>query len=305
MVLPALSESQGYAYDKETELLFGKKNGYLFAVQAQAQNQFTLYFSVKTESGAVDDNHGKALAKESKPIGSAGFKQYKLTCSIKVGMTKKKTRENILQALEDVTAYLSLHQFVNCCEVTGKTDDVALYIAANRLVFLAPEAYAQMSSELDGQSQETMRTKENVFLGAIGAFLGSLIGVAAIVIIGQLGYVSMISGIIMGVCAIKGYELFAKRISLKGAVISAIIIVLMTFFANQLDWSFTIARYFDVSVFEVLPVVHELVADGSIDSSVYIQNLLLIYLTTIISAGVMIWTSLKSQATKFDIRKLY
>ncbi len=49
--------------------------------------------------------------------------------------------------------------------------------------------------------------KENVLAGLVGAFLGSLIGVACIVGIGQMGYVASISGLVMAVCAIKGYSL--------------------------------------------------------------------------------------------------
>ena len=74
--------------------------------------------------------------------------------------------------------------------------------------------------------------RENVLTGLIGAFLGSLIGVACIVAIGQLGYVASISGVIMAVCAIKGYELLGGAMSRKGAVIACILIVLMTYLGN-------------------------------------------------------------------------
>ena len=50
------------------------------------------------------------------------------------------------------------------------------------------------------------KKRENVPAGIVGAFLGSLIGVACAVLIGQLGYVASISGLVMAVCALKGYE---------------------------------------------------------------------------------------------------
>ena len=49
------------------------------------------------------------------------------------------------------------------------------------------------------------KKRENVPAGIVGAFLGSLIGVACAVLIGQLGYVASISGLVMAVCALKGY----------------------------------------------------------------------------------------------------
>ena len=55
---------------------------------------------------------------------------------------------------------------------------------------------------------ERENPRDNVIAGTVGAFLGSLIGVACIVILSKLGYVSAVSavsGLVMAVCAIKGY----------------------------------------------------------------------------------------------------
>lgn len=264
--------------------------------------------SIKGQDGAVDDNPARKIREASKAIGASSLKNYKLTCTIKNGLTKKKTKEHILQAIEDVTTYLNLHQFVQCCEVTGETDQVSIYIVGNVLSFLSQKAYAEKSQALDMQEQTTQQKGENVFLGIIGAFLGSLIGVAAIVIIGQLGYVSLLSGLVMGTCVIKGYELLAKRLSKKGVVVSAVIILVMTYFANQLDWTFTIARAFQaggysVSIFDVFPQVNQLLAENN-EMSTYYTNLALIALTTLISAGITIASLMKSNKTRFEIRKL-
>lgn len=61
---------------------------------------------------------------------------------------------------------------------------------------------------------------EHVLAGLVRAFLGSLIGVACIVGIGQLGYVASLSGVVMAVYAIRGYSLLGGAISRKGAVIA-------------------------------------------------------------------------------------
>lgn len=224
----------------------------------------------------------------------AQFKQYKLTCTIKYALTKKGRKANILEAIEDVTSYLSENGFTPCCEVTGQTNDVSLYLIGQQLVFMTPETFSQKSQELDLMQQESYTNKENIVLGTLGAFIGSLIGVAAIVIIGQMGYISLLSGIIMGICTIKGYDLLAKKISRKGAVLSIIIILIMTYFANQLDWAFTAARAYEVSVFDTLPIVNDLLAEGYIDATVYMTNLVMIYIFTVLSAGYMIFVELKN-----------
>ena len=88
--------------------------------------------------------------------------------------------------------------------------------------------------------------KENVLAGLVGAFLGSLIGVACIVGIGQMGYVASISGLVMAVCAIKGYSLLGGAMSRKGAVISCVLTVIMTYFGNRLDFAVSVARLAEV-----------------------------------------------------------
>ena len=51
---------------------------------------------------------------------------------------------------------------------------------------------------------EIQEKKENLALGILGAVIGSLIGGAAIVLIGQLGMISAISGVVLAFCALKG-----------------------------------------------------------------------------------------------------
>ena len=60
--------------------------------------------------------------------------------------------------------------------------------------------------------------KENVFLGAVGALAGTLIGVICIVITGQLGYVSALCGVVMGVCALRGYQMLGNVLRDPGGV---------------------------------------------------------------------------------------
>ena len=61
--------------------------------------------------------------------------------------------------------------------------------------------------------------KEKVAGGILGAFLGILIGAICIVLVNQFGYIASISGVVMGVCALKGYQILGKKMSLKGIII--------------------------------------------------------------------------------------
>ena len=47
---------------------------------------------------------------------------------------------------------------------------------------------------------------ENVFMGTIGALIGSLVGVAAIILLSRIGLVASVSGFAMGAATIYMYE---------------------------------------------------------------------------------------------------
>ena len=88
---------------------------------------------------------------------------------------------------------------------------------------------SEVTQELNNEEQTTnyeyapnvnqmtsAEVKEKVVGGILGAFLGTLIGAICIVLVNQFGYIASISGVVMGVCALKGYQILGKKMSLKG-----------------------------------------------------------------------------------------
>lgn len=125
---------------------------------------------------------------------------------------------------------------------------------------------------------------EHVLTGVVGAFLGSLIGVACIVLIGQLGYVASLSGVVMAVCSIKGYSLLGGAMSRKGAVISCLLTIIMTYFGNRLDFAVSISRVADVDVFTAFQAMGDLLEEGYINAAAYWGNLIMLYMFTLLGA---------------------
>ena len=87
---------------------------------------------------------------------------------------------------------------------------------------------------------EREHPRDNVIAGTVGAFLGSLIGVACIVLLSKLGYVAAVSGVVMAVCAIKGYVLLGGRLTKRGAAISGLLILIMTYIATKLCFALAV-----------------------------------------------------------------
>lgn len=125
--------------------------------------------------------------------------------------------------------------------------------------------------------------KENVFLGAVGALAGTLIGVVCIVITGQLGYVSALCGVVMGVCALRGYQMLGKAMSKKGIIITLIIMIIMIYVSNWLTYAITVADVYNVDILTAFQATPEIISLEEVASSFY-KDLAMLYLFTALGA---------------------
>ena len=87
-----------------------------------------------------------------------------------------------------------------------------------------------------------IQEKENVIAGIVGAFLFALAGGVVWFLLYQVNFLAGISGIVGVVCAIKGYELFAKKQSIKGIVIAVIAAIFVMVLAWYLCLSFDVYK---------------------------------------------------------------
>lgn len=124
-----------------------------------------------------------------------------------------------------------------------------------------------------------MNTEEsNPVLGIIGAFIGSFLGVLAIVILGQIGYVAVVSGIVMGFGTFMGYSILGQSLDLKGIIISVVIMIIMIYFANRLNWALYFIRAFpDASFSKAFFNIHTIIKKIPDLSSKYYESLVMDY----------------------------
>lgn len=129
--------------------------------------------------------------------------------------------------------------------------------------------------------------RENVLTGIVGALLGAAIGAGAIILLGQLGYIASISGFILAVCTLKGYELLGGKLSVKGIVISLLLLLVTPYIADRLDWAIVIMNEYSgegVTFGQAFAAVPALIEEEAIDKNSYITNLLMLYGFTILGA---------------------
>ena len=132
-----------------------------------------------------------------------------------------------------------------------------------------------------------VKKPENVITGIVGALIGAAIGGAAIILLSQMGVIASISGIILAICTMKGYELLGGRLTKKGMVISILLMLVMPYIADRIDWAIIIMNQaqsegLNWTFGESFQVIPQLIEAEVIEAENYWLNLGQLYLFTAI-----------------------
>lgn len=112
--------------------------------------------------------------------------------------------------------------------------------------------------------------------------------------LGQLGYVASVSGLILAVCTLKGYELLGGQLSTKGIVISILLILVTPYLADRINWALVIMEEFDVNFATAFPAVHDVIEAADVVGA-YVKDLLMLYLFAALGAGSSIHQAIKTK----------
>ena len=138
---------------------------------------------------------------------------------------------------------------------------------------------------MNTNTQNTIRSNENVIAGIVGAFLFSLVGGVLWFLLDRIGFVAGISGIVGVIAANRGYSFFAKGSSKKGIIIStviaALVLVLAWYMCFSADLFDTYKYWYETGEVDYVPTYFECVAHAYLYLSdvelafSYISNLLI------------------------------
>ncbi|MGN0331317.1 MAG: hypothetical protein ACI4D5_08745 [Kineothrix sp.] len=197
------------------------------------------------------------------------------------------------QFLKDVTAYCSSNGLVTCCESCGSKDYLTLLQLPDGDHMLCSSCQSDASEDIWQTAGQNARTgTSNIAGGIVGALLGSLLGAAAWVLIYQLGFISSFGGLIMVICAFKGYEMLGGRLDKAGVVTGCIISVLMLLAAEQFSLSLQIynsyKEYYDITFFDAFQSVPSFLQESEIMSFV-VKDIAIGYL--LMAAGA--WSTIR------------
>lgn len=140
---------------------------------------------------------------------------------------------------------------------------------------------------LNQEAPAELKAPENVLMGLIGALIGAVLGGVSIILLSQLGYIASISGVILALCTLKGYELLGKSLSMKGIVVCVILMLITPFVADWIDWAIYLMRElpdYGLTIVDACIMMGEMMAEGYVDLFEYFKNLGMIYLFVALGA---------------------
>ena len=304
----AAAEATGLSYDQARNIMHGVYNGYSFAFPALPNNAryCCVNFSITHDGTSLTQAEAKQIAKESnklvgflKPAGNA-------PCSFMVKLEKDEqaTAQKLTDALNYISDAFAARGYINTCERCRQLLETEACVVGNGIRFLCPECFEAISSDLNDRAHAEADTPENVAAGVVGALGGALVGAIVVVIFGRLGFVTALSGLIAAICSLKGYELLAKKMSIKGAVIACLAMLLMIYLGHRSDWAIEVAQYFDVGFFKAFRAIPMLIEEDVIELGDYLKGLFMVYLFALLGAVPTVIKSIKGQQNKYNVQRL-
>lgn len=264
---------------------------------------WSAYQSGVAENG-VKFEPDKQFRKEHKGIMGVVQEKHTVRMTLKRYVRVEKIKGILQESLPAFLDMLRMEGFTNGCELCGEMKETGAAYVAGNAICLCDECYDKATQNAAAYTANEKNKKENLVGGVVGALIGSLLGAASIILLSQLGYVAAISGVIMAVCALKGYELLGGKLTKKGVIISGVIMIVMTYVGDRVDWAIMIARELETDVFYGYRLLPLLLSEEVIDMTSYVLELVLLYALLLVGAIPTIQNAMRKDKVAGTICKL-
>lgn len=307
-----LAKALDFQFDNRQSVIYGTRDGYQIMVYAEDLSYpYVLTVSVSAKSTTnmmIDEQESKQFSKQFKAVCSLNQKDNLITMPLKCPSKLEKLCEAVDSALNGLTNFLHAKGYEPCCQVCGQQVETTNYAVGNAYVHICQDCINKLRQDTTIALQEKKQKKENIVGGIVGALIGSVIGVICILIFSQLGRVAAVSGVVMAVCTIKGYEILGGKLTKKGIIISCIMMLAMTYIGDRLDWAIMIVREvgadWGIDFATAYQLVPDMLAEDIIESSTYWYNLVLLYVFTVLGAVPTVRSILKERKNEGKIEQI-
>ncbi len=297
-------------FDEEYAVVHGTCGGYQVLIQPTSRGSNVYYYmpqitvSAACPAGELGKEECRNYKKEHTYVSSISQSGRQITLIMKNCKKTEQLIEAMDTELRGFVSFLRSRGYEPCCQLCGQPVQTDTYFVSGGFVHMCPDCYISMNQQVMMKKNQTESKSENIIGGIVGAVLGSLIGVACIIVLSQLGYVAALSGVVMAVCTLKGYELLGGKLSKAGIIICSILMLVMTYLGDRIDWALVVARDIGMGFASSFGYIPTLVDAGVITASSYWANLLLVYLFVLLGAVPTIINTMKNKRTEGTIQKL-
>ena len=288
----SLAVAVGLRYDRTNNVLYGQRDGFDLVVYA-ADGRYPYMLTIHTAAKRFDamvltKEEKKEFVKSLKNIAALKQEGNQVMASQRAVNNQEKLKTALAEEIGGLIAFLRAKGYAPCCSVCGQNVEVSGFQVGSAYTHLCPDCEGRTRSVMMDSSQTVQQKKENIVGGIVGAMLGSLLGVVCIILLSQMGYVAAVSGVAMAVGVLKGYEWLGGKITRKSVIICIVIMLLMTYVGDRLDWALMVYREigssYGMNVFECYRAVPDMISLGMIEMSTYAMNLFLIYVFLLLGA---------------------
>jgi hypothetical protein len=295
--------------DPKRPVAFGQKGGYdlCLTYEEGGRNAYFVVYCGLSDGGAPLTKEALRELRKSSPLLESvmGEDAYRVSITLKTAFTAKGQTAKAAEALDALVTYLWEQGYQNCCQRCGKRVQAGgFYSLSGAPTLLCEDCVREVSLEMEEKQQQQAQKPENVLGGLVGALLGGLIGGGCIVLLEQLGVISVISGLVMGFCTLHGYRLLGGKRGAVGTVLCVVVMVVMTALGDAVDWALLISSEFEVDFLTALGSLGYLLEQGAIEVGDYMANLLELYLFNIVGAGLTVWEIHKTEREDILFQKI-
>lgn len=303
----ALADALGLRYDESADVLYGEKAGYqlvLYPANSNFPYLLCIHTAAKSPTGAIfTPAEFKELTKDVKSLGVCQQEGNNIIVNLGNYPRRDKLIASATEGVNALIDFLQTKGFAPCCSICGQNVEAASYRSGNSYFHLCGGCASNMLGNADKMLKQKAEKEENVIGGVIGAFIGSLLGVLCIVLIGMAGYVAAVSGAVMAVCTLKGYEKLSGKLSKLGMTVSVVLMLVMTYVGTRLGLAFNLMKELGerrgwdlMECFSRVPDAYE--------TSAWIGNLALTYVFMLLGAVPIIMSKIREDKTAGQIVKI-
>lgn len=270
--------SNKWGFKTYNNQIFGTFQGYQFIMffNKEANTFFiTTYISTSTNNDYL--NEFLKQLKESNNISTYKINEGTLTLSIKKA-SKSITEEFIENLSQQITEKFKELQVRPSCFNCDK-EGIQQYTNLNEIITpTCNQCFGDLEQSISNAVEEYQNKDNNYLMGAIGSFIGALIGSLLWIIIGMLGYIASIAGLIIATASLKGYTILKGKVKRLTPFIigisSLIAIVLAQFISLNISvYREITALGINITMFDVISLISELLFTEKEMQSEFVRDL--------------------------------